>query len=123
MRQAGRCSIACAIGAKIIHGVNHGCKPWTETDADSTLDWAYSIANSWRATGDIYDSFDRPDVRCPCENEEGTHCAFPGNHCSLMNIINKVTWFVHRSQPGGWNDLDMLEIGNVSAQKKYFAKR
>ncbi|KAK5136687.1 hypothetical protein LTR08_002340 [Meristemomyces frigidus] len=79
---------------------------------DHPWDWAYSIANSWRATGDIYDSFDRPDVRCPCSEEQGFDCAFPGFHCSVMNIINKVVWFIHRSQPGGWNDLDMLEIGN-----------
>ncbi|KAK3672359.1 hypothetical protein LTR78_007666 [Recurvomyces mirabilis] len=29
-----------------------------------------------------------------------------------MNIINKVVWLTHTSQQGGWNDLDMLEIGN-----------
>jgi len=79
---------------------------------DRPWDWAYSIANSWRATGDIYDSFNRPDVRCPCSEEQGYNCAFPGYHCSVMNIVNKVAYFVHRSQPGGWNDLDMLEVGN-----------
>jgi hypothetical protein len=31
-----------------------------------------------------------------------------------MNIINKMVWTIQRSQPGGWNDLDMLEVGNVS---------
>lgn len=30
-----------------------------------------TIANSWRATGDVFDTFDRPDVRCPCEEKEG----------------------------------------------------
>lgn len=30
-----------------------------------------------------------------------------------MNIINKMVWTIQRSQPGGWNDLDMLEVGNV----------
>jgi len=79
---------------------------------DRPFDWAYLIANSWRATGDVYDSFDRPDVRCPCHDEQGIDCAFQGYHCSVMNIINKVTWFIHRSQPGGWNDMDMLEVGN-----------
>jgi alpha-galactosidase len=29
-----------------------------------------------------------------------------------MNIVNKVVSFIHRSQPGAWNDLDMLEVGN-----------
>lgn len=79
---------------------------------DHPWDWAYLLANSWRATGDITDSFDRPDPRCPCENEQGIDCPFPGFHCSVMNIINKVVTFIHRSQPGGWNDLDGLEVGN-----------
>jgi len=36
----------------------------------------------------------------------------PGSHCSILNIINKVSAFSDRAQPGGWNDLDMLEVGN-----------
>lgn len=27
--------------------------------------WGTTISNSWRITGDVYDSFDRPDDRCP----------------------------------------------------------
>lgn len=27
--------------------------------------WGSVIANSWRISGDIYDSFDQPDARCP----------------------------------------------------------
>ena len=74
-----------------------------------------TIANSWRATGDVFDTFDRDDPRCPCVEKDGTDCAMPGFHCSVMNIINKVVWFIERSQPGAWNDLDMLEVGNVRA--------
>lgn len=82
---------------------------------DHPWDWAYSIANSWRVSGDIYDKFDRPDVRCPCEGyKEGADCWFPGYHCSVMNILNKMASYAHRGQPGGWNDLDALEVGNVS---------
>ena len=29
-----------------------------------------------------------------------------------MNIVNKVSNFQSKSQPGGWNDMDQLEIGN-----------
>ncbi|KAF2725802.1 glycoside hydrolase family 27 protein [Polychaeton citri CBS 116435] len=79
---------------------------------DHPWDWAYLIANSWRVTGDITDSWDRPDPRCPCSDEQGIDCPFPGFHCSVMNILNKVVSFIHRSQPGGWNDLDALEVGN-----------
>lgn len=66
-------------------------------------------ANSWRMSGDVYDSFDRPDSRCPCTTWD---CALPGFHCSVMNILNKVAAFSSKAQPGAWNDLDMLEVGN-----------
>ncbi len=29
-----------------------------------------------------------------------------------MNIVNRVAVYADRGQPGGWNDLDMLEVGN-----------
>lgn len=71
--------------------------------------WGMSIANSWRISGDIYDHFNRPDALCSCTNP--VICSAPGSHCSVMNIINRVAPFVDRGQPGGWNDLDMLEVG------------
>ncbi|PNS16653.1 Vacuolar protein sorting-associated protein 1 [Sphaceloma murrayae] len=79
---------------------------------DAPWAWAQTIANSWRATGDITDSFDRPDPRCPCTGDEGYDCVLPGFHCSVMNILNKVAAFPSKAQPGAWNDLDMLEVGN-----------
>ncbi|KAI9849061.1 MAG: hypothetical protein M1838_000291 [Thelocarpon superellum] len=74
--------------------------------------WAQTVANSWRMSGDIVDTFDRPDPRCPCSGDEGYNCALPGFHCSAMNILNKVTSFVDKGIPGAWNDLDALEVGN-----------
>ena len=71
-----------------------------------------SIANSWRISGDIYDSFSRPDDLCSCETSSDPHCVAPGSRCSVLNIVNKVAPYVDRGQPGGWNDLDMLEVGN-----------
>lgn len=71
-----------------------------------------SIANSWRISGDIYDSFSRPDDLCSCDEPANPFCVAPGSHCSVINIINKVAPYVDRGQPGGWNDLDMLEVGN-----------
>lgn len=32
---------------------------------DYPWNWGSTISNSWRITGDVYDSFDRPDDRCP----------------------------------------------------------
>lgn len=30
----------------------------------------------------------------------------------MMNIVNKIAPFANKGQPGAWNDLDMLEVGN-----------
>ncbi|KAI9754610.1 MAG: GTP cyclohydrolase II [Chaenotheca gracillima] len=74
--------------------------------------WAQTISNSWRMSGDVFDYFDRADPRCPCSGDEGYNCALPGFHCSVMNILNKLSSFADKGIPGAWNDLDMLEVGN-----------
>lgn len=61
-------------------------------------------------SGDIYDSFNRPDDRCPCTEAVG--CAWPGFHCSVMNILNKMPAITSRTMSGYFNDMDMLEVGN-----------
>ena len=73
--------------------------------------WGMSLANSWRISGDIYDHFNRPDILCSCTDPRDPHCVAPGTHCSVMNIVNRVAPYVDRGSPGGWNDLDMLEVG------------
>lgn len=86
-----------------------------EWGEDYPWKWAQTIANSWRMSGDIYDSFNRPDPRCPCDgnvDDQGYNCALPGFHCSVMNILSKVAHFVDKGVPGAWNDLDALEVGN-----------
>ncbi|KAF2641333.1 glycoside hydrolase [Massarina eburnea CBS 473.64] len=77
---------------------------------DDPYDWAYTISNSGRMSGDIYDSFNRPDARCPCTEAIG--CPWPGFHCSVMNILNKMPAIQSRTMGGYFNDMDMLEIGN-----------
>ncbi|KAF2466516.1 glycoside hydrolase [Lindgomyces ingoldianus] len=77
---------------------------------DDPYDWAYTIANSGRMSGDIYDQFNRPDSRCPCTEAVG--CAWPGFHCSVMNILNKMAAIQSRTMSGYFNDMDMLEVGN-----------
>lgn len=78
---------------------------------DSPWDWAPTIANSWRMSGDLYDSYNKPDMRCPCSGDE-YYCKLPGFHCSFMNVLNKAAAMISKARPGGWNDLDMMEIGN-----------
>ncbi|KAL8743685.1 MAG: hypothetical protein Q9190_003989 [Brigantiaea leucoxantha] len=80
-----------------------------EWGTDYPWNWAQTMANSWRMSGDIYDSFNRPDDRCPCTSYD---CPLPGYHCSVMNIINKMPPIANKGQPGAWNDMDSLEVGN-----------
>lgn len=80
---------------------------------DGPWNWAQTMANSWRMSGDIYDFFSRPDERCPCTgDEEGYICALPGFHCSILNIMNKMAKIVSKTQTGAQNDMDALEVGN-----------
>jgi len=51
--------------------------------------WASPVGNSWRTTGDITDSWD-----------------------SMLNIIEYNDQWADYAGPGGWNDPDMLEVGN-----------
>ncbi len=51
--------------------------------------WAGQVGQSWRTTGDIRD-----------------------NYASMLSIFNTNVWLYPYAGPGGWNDPDMLEIGN-----------
>ena len=51
--------------------------------------WAKDVGNSWRTTGDISDSWN-----------------------SMITIIDKNDKWYKYAGPGGWNDPDMLEVGN-----------
>ena len=51
--------------------------------------WGKEVANSWRNTGDIED-----------------------NWKSMLTIIDANDYWADYAGPGGWNDPDMLEVGN-----------
>lgn len=51
--------------------------------------WAKNVGNSWRTTGDIQDFWD-----------------------SFVNILDQNAPLYKYAGPGGWNDPDMLEVGN-----------
>ena len=59
---------------------------WGEEDVAT---WGKNVGNSWRTTGDISDNWN-----------------------SMIKIININNNFSKYAGPGGWNDPDMLEIGN-----------
>jgi alpha-galactosidase len=67
---------------------NH--KPWL---------WARNVGNSWRTTGDIFDKW------------EGSDPGHAWAH-SLVDILDQNAELYPYSGPGGWNDADMLEVGN-----------
>ncbi|TVY42961.1 Alpha-galactosidase [Lachnellula subtilissima] len=79
---------------------------------DYPWNWGSTVANSWRISGDVYDNWDTYDARCPCDGPDAWNCELPGFHCSITNIMNKASFIVSKAQPGAWNDLDMLEVGN-----------
>ncbi|CAF2944049.1 unnamed protein product [Rotaria sp. Silwood2] len=60
-----------------------------EWGIDTPALWAADVGNSWRTTGDILDNWD--------------------SMISTMDINNQ---FADKAAPGGWNDPDMLRIGN-----------
>lgn len=51
--------------------------------------WAGPVANSWRTTGDISDSWN-----------------------SFISILDQQVGLERYAKPGAWNDPDMLEVGN-----------
>jgi alpha-galactosidase len=69
-------------------------KPWL---------WAGGIGNMWRSTGDIQDCWD-------CKKTWG------GN--GVVQIMDLMDGIESYSGPGGWNDPDMLEVGNGGMNKE-----
>lgn len=81
---------------------------------DGPWNWAPQIANSWRVSGDLYDSFDKDLSLCPCGMDQ-YDCKLMGFGCSMMNVLSKAAPSAHKVYPGAWNDLDILEVGHGSA--------
>ncbi len=107
--------ISLARFERMAHALNATQRPilyslcnWGE---DFVHTWGPTIANSWRMSGDMYDHFNRPDALCACHDPADPHCVSPGSRCSVMHILNKVAPYVDRGFSGGWNDVDMLEVG------------
>src|ERR1700733_1561863 len=102
-----------AIGETISHGSGEARLPIRGEcrEISTTSEHAPQVGvGRWNA--DLcFQSFDRPDRRCPCDDNT-YYCELPGFHCNMLNIVNKASNFPSKAQPGGWNDLDMLEVGN-----------
>ncbi|KAK2635137.1 hypothetical protein Ddye_029929 [Dipteronia dyeriana] len=68
-----------------------------EWGQENPATWASSIGNSWRTTGDIKDTWDSMTSRADQNDQWASYAG-----------------------PGGWNDPDMLEVGNgVMSKEEY----
>lgn len=77
---------------------------------DYVWQWSQPISNSARMSGDIYDSFNRPDPSCITPDDAPSALAL--HRCSVMNILNIMATVQSKSRSGWFNDMDMLEVGN-----------
>lgn len=59
--------------------------------------WGFKVGNSWRTTNDIADSWD-----------------------SMMSRADMNEIYAELARPGGWNDPDMLEVGNGGMTKNEY---
>ena len=71
---------------KVDHKIFYSICNWGEEEIAT---WAGEYGNSWRTTGDIIDTWK-----------------------SMIDIIDKNNQWYEFAGPGGWNDPDMLEVGN-----------
>jgi hypothetical protein len=68
------------------HSIFYSLCQWGQ---EKVATWAKDVGNSWRTTGDISDSWN-----------------------SMISIIDENDRWYKYAGPGGWNDPDMLEVGN-----------
>ena len=71
---------------KTNHPIFYSLCQWGQ---EKVATWGGDVGNSWRTTGDISDSWS-----------------------SMINIIDQNDQWYEYAHPGGWNDPDMLEVGN-----------
>ena len=62
--------------------------------------WGANVGHLWRVSGDITNCFD-------CEVNHGTWSSW-----GVMNIVYMRDSIRQYSKPDGWNDFDMMEVGN-----------
>ncbi|CAN1254880.1 Alpha-galactosidase 1 [Linum perenne] len=60
-------------------------------------EWGFNVGNSWRTTNDISDTWE-----------------------SMISKADENEVYAHHARPGGWNDPDMLEVGNGGMTKNEY---
>jgi alpha-galactosidase len=79
--------------------------------------WAGQLGDSWRVTGDIGDLWKietfHQKMKCPCVSLFCPKIVISGGHdCSILNILDKIAHITDYTGDLGFNDPDMLEVGN-----------
>jgi alpha-galactosidase len=95
--------------------------------------WAPAVGNMWRTAGDITDAFDKagssfppapgaggavPPMPPPGGGPAGPPPTLPADvkippmGLGVLQVIDRQAGLGHYAGPGGWNDPDMLEVGN-----------
>ncbi|KAK7829689.1 alpha-galactosidase 1 [Quercus suber] len=79
--------------------------------------WGFKVGNSWRTTNDISDNWNRGDLHpalwgFKVGNSWRTTNDISDNWNSMLSIIDLNEVYADLARPGGWNDPDMLEVGN-----------
>lgn len=82
---------------------------WGQNDP---WEWGPEIGHLWRTTGDIHPCWD-------CELDHGTWSSW-----GVLRILDMQRGLREHAGPGGWNDPDMMEVGNgmtVSEDRAHFS--
>lgn len=77
------------MGKALLNSGRHIFYSLCEWGQEDPATWANSIGNSWRTTGDIQDNWN-----------------------SMTSLADQNDKWAQYARPGGWNDPDMLEVGN-----------
>ncbi|KAL9324293.1 hypothetical protein ACSQ67_009150 [Phaseolus vulgaris] len=97
-----------------------------EWGSEDPATWAKSVGNSWRTTGDIEDKWESLRNFILCMIIKLERVSLSRNTFSFIFHIKILVYFLHSmisradlndewasyAGPGGWNDPDMLEVGN-----------
>lgn len=74
--------------------------------------WGPATGNLWRTTGDLGNAFDQAPLR-PTGLAVGVRSAAPIEmDMGVLQVLDRQAGLAHFAGPGGWNDPDMLEVGN-----------
>ena len=74
--------------------------------------WAAGIGEMWRTTGDIGDAFDREPLH-PSGRDVGVASSIPIEmNMGVLQVLDRQAGLARFAGPGGWNDPDMLNVGN-----------